>query len=47
MAAEVVVSVGQVEFVTMIPHSLTETLSLKLGDKVSLVIKSTEVLLDK
>ena len=47
VAAEVVVSVGQLEFVSMITRRSAEALGLKLGDKVSVVIKSTEILIDK
>jgi molybdopterin-binding protein len=47
VAAEVVVSVGELEFVSMITRGSAETLGLKLGDKVSVIIKSTEVLIDK
>jgi molybdopterin-binding protein len=47
VAAEVVVSVGQLEFVSMITRGSTEALALKPGDKVKVVIKSTEVLIDK
>ena len=47
VAAEVVVSVGQLEFVSMITHGSAEGLSLKPGDKVMVVIKATEVLIDK
>ena len=47
VAAEVVVSVGQLEFVSIIPHSSAEALGLKTGDKVSVRLKSTEVLVDK
>jgi molybdopterin-binding protein len=47
VAAEVVVSVGEFEFVSMIPYSSAQAIGLKLGDKVSILIKATEVLLDK
>jgi molybdopterin-binding protein len=47
VAAEVVVSVGQLEFVSLITQGSAEGLSLKQGDKVKVVIKSTEVLIDK
>jgi len=47
VAAEVVVTVGQLEFVSMITHASAEALRLKTGDKVSVIIKSTEVLIDK
>jgi molybdopterin-binding protein len=47
VAAEVVVSAGQLEFVSIITQGSAEGLSLKPGDKVKVVIKSTEVLIDK
>jgi len=33
VAAEVAVSVGQLEFISLIPHSSAEALGLKTGDK--------------
>ena len=47
VAAEVVVAVGELEFVSMITRGSVESLNLKPGDKVAVVIKSTEVLIDK
>ena len=47
VAAEVVVSVGQLEFVSMITRGSAEALGLKPGDKVAVIIKSTEVIIDK
>jgi molybdopterin-binding protein len=47
VAAEVVVSVGQLEFVSMITRGSADHLGLKTGDKVTVVIKATEVLIDK
>jgi molybdopterin-binding protein len=47
VGAEVVVTVGQLEFVSFITRGSADALSLKPGDKVSVVIKSTEVLIDK
>jgi molybdopterin-binding protein len=47
VAAEVVVSVGQLEFVSMITRGSVEALALKPGDKVRVVVKSTEVMIDK
>ncbi len=47
VAAEVVVSVGELEFVSMITRGSVESLNLKPGDAVAVVIKSTEVLIDK
>ncbi len=45
--AEVVVSVGAIEMVSVITRSSAEHLGLKPGDAVVAVIKSTEVLIDK
>jgi molybdopterin-binding protein len=45
--AEVVVTVGAIEMVSLITRTSAETLNLQAGDKVKAVIKSTEVLIDK
>ena len=45
--SEVVVTVGNLEFVSAITRSSAEALGLKPGDEVKAVIKSTEVLIDK
>jgi molybdopterin-binding protein len=45
--AEVVVQVGNLEFVSAITRTSAEGLQLKTGDTVKVVIKSTEVLIDK
>jgi len=45
--AEVVVTVGDLEFVSAITRTSAEALALKPGDEVKAVIKSTEVLIDK
>jgi molybdopterin-binding protein len=45
--AEVVVTVGTLEIVSAITRTSAEALSLKAGDQVRAVIKSTEVLIDK
>jgi len=45
--AEVVVQVGGLEFVSAITRTSAESLQLKTGDTVKVVIKSTEVLIDK
>ena len=45
--AEVVITVGPVEFVSAITRTSAESLDLKAGDKVKAIIKSTEVLIDK
>jgi molybdopterin-binding protein len=47
VAAEVVISAGGLEFVSMITRGSAEALNLKQGDAVTAVIKSTEVLIDK
>jgi hypothetical protein len=39
--------VGDVELFSMIPHSSAEAFGLNPGDKVSILLKSTELLLDK
>jgi molybdopterin-binding protein len=45
--AEVVVSVGNLEFVSAITRGSAESLGLKPGDTVKVVIKSTEIMIDK
>lgn len=45
--AEVIVMVGSIEIVSLISRTSAESMSLKVGDEVSAVIKSTEVLIDK
>jgi molybdopterin-binding protein len=45
--AEVVIKVGQLEFVSAITRGSVESMELKEGDVVTAVIKSTEVLIDK
>jgi molybdopterin-binding protein len=45
--AEVVVTVGAIEIVSAITRTSAETLSLKAGDQVKTIIKSTEVIIDK
>jgi molybdopterin-binding protein len=47
VAAEVIVGVGNLEVVSMITRTSAERLGLKVGDAVTVVIKSTEVLIDK
>jgi molybdopterin-binding protein len=47
VAAEVVVAVGDLEVVSMITRTSAENLGLKVGDAVTVVINSTEVLIDK
>ena len=45
--AEVVVSVGPSEVVAAITRNSVERLGLKVGDSVKVVIKSTDVLVEK
>jgi molybdopterin-binding protein len=45
--AEVVVTVGHLEFVSAITRTSAETLQLKVGDTVKAVVKATEVLIAK
>lgn len=45
--AEVIITVGPIEFVSAITRTSAESLALKPGDEVKAVIKSTEVLIDK
>jgi molybdopterin-binding protein len=45
--AEVVVAVGSIEIVSAITRTSAETLDLQVGDQVTAIIKSTEVIIDK
>ncbi len=45
--AEVVVAVGEIEFVSVITRGSAEALGLKIGDTVKVVVKSTEVMVAK
>lgn len=45
--AEVVVAVGDLEFVSAITRGSVEHMGIKIGDKVVAVIKSTEVMIQK
>jgi molybdopterin-binding protein len=45
--AEVVVSVGGLEIVSAITRGSAEQMGLKVGDEVTTIIKSTEVLIAK
>ena len=45
--AEVVVDTGGIEIVSAITRASTERLGLKQGEKVTAVIKSTDVMIDK
>jgi molybdopterin-binding protein len=47
VAAEVIVQVGNLEIVSMITRTSAENLGLQVGDSVTAIIKSTEVLIDK
>jgi molybdopterin-binding protein len=45
--AEVVVTAGNLEFVSAITRGSAESLGLKAGDTVRVVVKSTEIMIDK
>jgi molybdopterin-binding protein len=45
--AEVVVTAGGMELVSAITRTSAEHLALKVGDQVTAIIKSTEVIIDK
>ena len=45
--ADVVIAVGDVEMVSAITRVSAERLGLKVGDTVTAVVKSTDVLIDK
>jgi molybdopterin-binding protein len=45
--AEVILAVGSIEVVSLISRTSAETLGLKVGDTVTAIIKSTEVMIDK
>jgi molybdopterin-binding protein len=45
--AEVVIAVGDIEFVAAITRGSAEGLGLKVGDKVKAVVKATEVMVAK
>ena len=45
--AEVVVTVGNIEIVSLISRVSAEGLGMKTGDAVTAIIKSTEVMIDK
>jgi molybdopterin-binding protein len=45
--AEVVVAVGDIEFVAAITRGSAEAMGLKVGDKVKAVVKATEVMVAK
>jgi molybdopterin-binding protein len=45
--AEVVVKAGQFEIISAITRGSVESMGLKIGDQVNVVIKATEVLVDK
>jgi molybdopterin-binding protein len=44
---EVIVTVGALEFVSLISRTSAEQLDLKAGDSVKTIVKSTEVMIDK
>jgi molybdopterin-binding protein len=45
--SEIVVDVGGIEIVSLISRASAEHLNLKVGDVVTTIIKSTEVMIDK
>ncbi len=45
--AEVTVTVGSIEIVSLISRASAEHLALKPGDAVTAIIKSTEVMIEK
>ena len=45
--ADVVVAVGETEIVSAITRVSAERLGLKVGDTVTAIVKSTDVLIDK
>ena len=45
--AEIVVAVGDLEIVSAITRTSAESLNLKVGDAVTAIIKSTEVMISK
>ena len=45
--AEVVVTVGEIEVVSIISRGSAERMGLKVGDKVTAVVKATEVMIGK
>jgi molybdopterin-binding protein len=47
VTAEIVVTHGDIEIVSVITRASAEDLGLKVGDEVTAVIKSTEVLIAK
>lgn len=45
--AEVVIAVGDLEFVSAITRGSVEQMGIKLGDEVTAIVKSTEVMVQK
>jgi len=45
--AEVIVQIGQFEVVSAITRTSAETMKLKTGDHVKVVVKATEVMVSK
>ena len=45
--AEVVVTVGKLEIVSAITRGSVDQMRIKVGDKVTAIIKSTEVMIQK
>jgi molybdopterin-binding protein len=45
--AEVIISIGDLEIVSVVSRDSARRMALKVGDHVTAVIKSSEVLIDK
>jgi molybdopterin-binding protein len=45
--AEVIVNVGELEFVSLISVHSTDAMALKKGDDVTVIVKATEVMVAK
>lgn len=45
--AEIVISVGKLEIISLISRDLARRMELKVGDKVTALIKSTEIMVEK
>lgn len=45
--AEIIIGVGELEFVSAITRTSAENMKLKAGDQVTVVVKSTEVMIGK
>ncbi len=45
--AEIIISVGEMEIVSLISRDSARRMALKVGDQVTALIKSTEVMVEK